>query len=187
MDAGPHRSLTVAITGLAASDSPGPGVAVARCLREAPGFRGKLVGLSFDHRFTGLYATGLFDEAFLIPAPSYGDRSFVQALADIKRHTAIDVLVPALDPDVGLCAATRRSLGALGIHTLVPDAGALRRRAKSGPPPPVLPQGVLCRREAREHGGAGARGVRAAGRPMGISSAGPGAGARRRAESERAR
>ncbi|MDP2625302.1 MAG: ATP-grasp domain-containing protein [Candidatus Rokubacteria bacterium] len=131
MDSFPNRSLTVAITGLAASDNPGPGVAVARCLRESPGFRGKLVGLSFDHRFTGLYAAGLFDEAFLIPAPSYGDRSFVQALAGIRRQTPIDVLVPALDPDVGLCAATRRSLGALGIHTLVPDAAAIRRRAKS--------------------------------------------------------
>src|SRR3989304_9864768 len=105
MDAGPHRSLTVAITGLAASDNPGPGVAVARCLRESPGFRGKLVGLSFDHRFTGLYAAGLLDEVFLIPAPAYGDRSFVQALADLRRQTAIDVLVPALDPDQRPCAA----------------------------------------------------------------------------------
>jgi len=131
MDSFPNRSLTVAITGLAASDNPGPGVALARCLRESPGFRGKLVGLSFDHRFTGLYAAGLFDEAFLIPAPAYGDRSFVQALADIRRKTPINVLLPALDPDVGLCAGTGRSLAALGIHTLVPSPAAIRRRAKS--------------------------------------------------------
>jgi carbamoyl-phosphate synthase large subunit len=121
----------VAITGLAASDNPGPGVAIARCLRQARGPRPTLVGLSFDHRFTGLYASGLLDEAFLVPAPAYGDRSFVQALADIRRRAPIDVLVPALDPDVGLCATARRSLAGLGIHTLVPDAAAIRRRAKS--------------------------------------------------------
>ncbi|MBI2529379.1 MAG: ATP-grasp domain-containing protein [Candidatus Rokubacteria bacterium] len=131
MDSSPNRSPTVAITGLAASDNPGPGVAVARCLREARGPRQTLVGLAFDHRFTGLYATDLIDEVFLIPAPAYGDRSFVQALADVRRQTPIDVLIPALDPDVGLCAGTRRSLAGLGIHTLVPDAAAIRRRAKS--------------------------------------------------------
>src|SRR3972149_10108948 len=97
MDSLPNRSLTAAITGLAASDNPGPGVAVARCLREARGRRQTLVGLSFDHRFTGLYAAGLLDEAFLIPAPAYGDRSFVQALADIRRQTPLGVPAPARD------------------------------------------------------------------------------------------
>ena len=39
---------TIAITGMNATDNPAPGVAVARSLRQAPGFDGKLLGLGYD-------------------------------------------------------------------------------------------------------------------------------------------
>lgn len=104
---------------------------MARCLREAPDFRGTILGLSFDHRFTGCYATGLFDEVFLIPPPAQGERSFAEALVAIKRKVPIDVLLPTLDPEVALCAAARRALAANKIRTLVPPAASIRRRAKS--------------------------------------------------------
>lgn len=125
-----HRRLTVAVTGLAADDNPAPGVAVARCLRDAPDFHGRIVALSFDHRFTGVYARDLLDEAFLIPPPAEGERSFVEALLAINRQLPIDVLIPTLDPDVGLCAAARRTLSTNRIRTLVPSASTIRRRAK---------------------------------------------------------
>lgn len=125
------RRLTIAVTGLAADDNPAPGVAVARCLRDAPEFRGKIVGLSFDHRFTGCYAARLFDEVFLTPPPAQGEQSFADALSEIRRKLPIDVLIPALDPEVALCAATRRALSANHIRTLVPSEAAIRRRAKS--------------------------------------------------------
>jgi carbamoyl-phosphate synthase large subunit len=89
------------------------------------------VGLSFDHRFTGCYATGLFDEVFLIPPPAQGERSFVEALDQIRRKSPLDVLLPTLDPEAALCAAAARSLRAFGIRTLVPSPTAIRRRAKS--------------------------------------------------------
>lgn len=138
MGSASRRRLTVAVTGLAAADNPAPGVAVARCLREASDFRGEILGLSFDHRFTGCYAAGLFDEVFLIPPPAQGERSFIEALVGVKRKVPIDVLVPTLDPEVGLCAAARRTLSANKIRTLVPAVTSIRRRAK-----PVL--GALAR------------------------------------------
>lgn len=125
------RRLTVAVTGLAAADNPAPGVAVARCLRHTAGFSGKIIGLAFDYRFTGLYATDLFDEVFLTPPPAQGERSFIGAIVAVARQVSIDVLLPTLDPEVGLCAAARRALSANGIRTLVPNPAAIRRRTKS--------------------------------------------------------
>ena len=49
------RSLTVAVTGLNASESPGPGVGVIRSLRAAREFHGSVVGLSYDPLDTGFY------------------------------------------------------------------------------------------------------------------------------------
>ena len=42
------KDWNVAITGInARPDNPGPGCAVARCLRHASGFRGRLIGLAY--------------------------------------------------------------------------------------------------------------------------------------------
>ncbi len=127
-------SISVAVTGLAAADNPAPGVAIARCLREARGKRVTIVGLTFDHRTTGAYAAGLFDEVFLVPAPAMGELTFVEALREITRKARIDVLLPALDPDVALCAATRARLNHMGIRMLVPAPASIRRRAKPSLP-----------------------------------------------------
>ena len=56
------NQLTVAITGMnARADNPGPGVAVARCLREVLGFNGKIIGLGYDVLDPGLFQTDLTD------------------------------------------------------------------------------------------------------------------------------
>lgn len=41
-----RKPLTIAVTGLNATDNPGPGVSVLRSLRLAPDFDGRLVGLA---------------------------------------------------------------------------------------------------------------------------------------------
>lgn len=128
------RHLTVAVTGLAAADNPAPGVALARCLRQARAGRLRLVGLTFDHHATGAYAAGLIDEVFLVPSPAMGERSFVEALHEISRKAHVDVLIPALDPDVALCAAVRPRLDRMGVRTLVPAPAAIRHRAKHALP-----------------------------------------------------
>ena len=126
--------MTIAITGLNAADNPAPGVAVARALRQAPEFQGKLVGLTFDHRHTGLYASGIFDELFVIPPPARGGAAFVSALGEICRSCPIQVLFPTLDPEVLLVAKAERELRGFGIRSLLPDERQIKRRAK-----PVLP------------------------------------------------
>jgi carbamoyl-phosphate synthase large subunit len=41
-------NVTVAVTGMNATDNPAPGVAVARSLRHEPQFQGRVVGLGYD-------------------------------------------------------------------------------------------------------------------------------------------
>lgn len=123
------RKATVAVTGLAAGDNPAPGLAVARSLRAVPNFQGRLVGLTFDHRFTGAYAP-YFDHVHLIPPPTGGERAYFQALAAIARIEHIDVLVPTLDPEALLGATLRSELAQVGVRTILPDDGAIRRAAK---------------------------------------------------------
>ncbi|MFQ5898548.1 MAG: ATP-grasp domain-containing protein [Candidatus Methylomirabilia bacterium] len=124
------RSLTVGVTGLAAAANPAPGVAVARSLRAAREFRGRLVGLTFDLRFTGSYSS-YFDAVHLTPAPASGEAAYLAALQRIARSEKIDVLIPTLDPEALLCASGRRSLARMRVRTLLPSDSAIRRRAKT--------------------------------------------------------
>ena len=127
--------MTVAITGLNAADNPAPGVAVARCLRQAPEFRGTLIGLTFDHRHTGLYASEIFDKVFVIPAPARGVDAFCRALAEICETNPIQILIPTLDPEVLLAARAGELLSRMGIRCLIPEERQIKRRAKA-----VLPE-----------------------------------------------
>ncbi len=42
------QKLTIAVTGLNAIDSPGPGVPVSRALKEADSFDARIIGLSYE-------------------------------------------------------------------------------------------------------------------------------------------
>ena len=42
------RKLSIAVTGLNAIDSPGPGIAVIRGLREASSFNVRIIGLAYE-------------------------------------------------------------------------------------------------------------------------------------------
>ena len=42
------KKITIAVTGLNAIDSPGPGVSVIRALRDAASFDVRIIGLSYE-------------------------------------------------------------------------------------------------------------------------------------------
>ena len=51
-----RRAVTVAVTGMnARPDNPGPGVAVARCLKESRHLDARVLGLAYDAFDPGLY------------------------------------------------------------------------------------------------------------------------------------
>jgi carbamoyl-phosphate synthase large subunit len=121
----------IGITGLNATDNPGPGVAVARALRMDPAFDGKIVGLAYDAMDPGLYMDGLLDAAFLIPYPSAGRDAVLDRLAYIKERYGLDVLIPNLDSELpGLCGE-ESALEALGIKTFLPTREQLDARSKA--------------------------------------------------------
>ena len=60
-------TYTIAVTGLNAIDSPGPGVPVIRALHEARGFNVRVIGLCYEHLEPGLYMKELVDKIFQVP------------------------------------------------------------------------------------------------------------------------
>ena len=69
------RKLTVAVTGLNAVDSPGPGVAVIRGIRDCEDFDVRIIGLSYESLEPGIYMEGIADKVYQIPYPAAGSES----------------------------------------------------------------------------------------------------------------
>jgi carbamoyl-phosphate synthase large subunit len=124
------RPLTVAVTGLNATDNPGPGVPVIRAIRAAaPDTR--IIGLAYDALDPGCYMDGIADHTFLLPYPSQGADTLLGRLMEIHEATPIDVLIPTLDSELAAMLRIRGRLFEAGIHTFLPDQQALDRRDKS--------------------------------------------------------
>lgn len=137
--------LTVAVTGMnAVPENPGPGLAVARCLREAYGPRVRIVGLGYDALDPGLYLGEYCDSAHLLAYPSEGSDVMLGRLAGIHAGERIDLLIPCLDSELPQMVSTAPKLAALGIRTFLPDAQALARRAKDRLPELCESAGVAC-------------------------------------------
>ena len=121
---------TVAITGMNATDNPAPGVAVARCLRDEPGFRGRVIGLGYDALDPGFYAAGLLDGGSIIPYPSAGRAALRDHLGRVRETFGVDVLVPTLDSELRAVVALERDLRDLGVATFVPTLDSIERASK---------------------------------------------------------
>lgn len=122
---------TIAVTGLNATDNPGPGVAVIRSLRADPRFTGAIIGLAYDAFDPGLYLPGLIDGAMLIPYPSAGRQALLQRLAYAKQRFDIDVLIPTLDSELPALLDHEDELRALGIDTFLPTRAQYDMRSKA--------------------------------------------------------
>ncbi|WP_298432397.1 ATP-grasp domain-containing protein [Ottowia sp.] len=133
----------VAITGMnARPDNPGPGCAVARCLRHTPGFRGHIVGLGYGTLETGLYLRESCDSGHLLPYPATGSTALLERLDEVLCRDRIDALLPCLDADLANFMAIEDQLGQRGIRLLLPQRGQLRRRDKDRLPALCAEAGV---------------------------------------------
>jgi len=137
--------LTVAITGMNAKpDNPGPGLAVARCIREASEFNGRIIGLGYDALDPGLYLDTYCDASYLLPYPSAGDDALLQQLADIQESERIDVLLPCLDAELPSMVRLEPALASMGYKTFLPSQEQLRLRNKDRLPELAKLAGILC-------------------------------------------
>jgi carbamoyl-phosphate synthase large subunit len=127
-----REKLTVAVTGLNATDNPAPGVGVLRSLRHESA-RGdyRLVGLAYDALDPGVYASDVVDEVFLIPYPSQGRDALLDRLAYIHERVGLDVVLPTLDAELPAFIESGAELRAMGIGTFLPTREQLDARAKA--------------------------------------------------------
>ena len=123
--------LTVAVTGLNATDNPGPGVPVIRAVREGAGPECTVVGLAYDPLDPGNFMPQIADRVFLMPYPSQGADALFERLAYVHQQQPIDVLLPTLDSELSAYIKLLPRLEEMGIKTFLPTEAQLRLRSKA--------------------------------------------------------
>ncbi len=124
------RKIVIAVTGLNAIDSPGPGVAVIRAIRECTDFEARIIGLSYESLEPGIYMHDLVDKTYQIPYPSGGTDSLLSRLQYIHEIEHIEVIIPNFDAELFNFIKLKDKLKKSGIHTFLPDLAQFESRDK---------------------------------------------------------
>lgn len=123
------NQLTVAVTGLNAIDSPGPGIAVIRALRDGlPGVR--IIGLSYETLEPGIYLHDVVDKTYQIPYPSAGAEALMGRLKYIHEKENLAVIIPNFDAELYNFIKIGSSLRSIGIETFLPSIEQFEARDK---------------------------------------------------------
>lgn len=124
------KKLVIAVTALNAIDSPGPGVAVIRAIRECPDFETRIIGLSYEALEPGLYMHELVDKSYQIPYPSAGTDSLLARLEYIHAEEQLELIIPNFDAELFNFIKLRDKLHTMGIRTFLPDLVQFESRDK---------------------------------------------------------
>jgi len=122
--------IVIGVTALNAIDSPGPGVAVIRAIRECPDFEVRIIGLSYEALEPGLYMHDLVDKTYRIPYPSSGTGILLDRLMRIHNQEHIDIIIPNFDAELFNFIKLRDKLESVGIRTFLPDLDQFEARDK---------------------------------------------------------
>ncbi|HEY9788258.1 MAG TPA: ATP-grasp domain-containing protein [Candidatus Obscuribacterales bacterium] len=121
----------IAVTGINARvESPGPGCAVARCIREHEQFGGRVIGLGYDVLDAGLYARDFCHSGYLLPYPSAGEDALLDRIIEIHQKEGLDVIIPCLDSEIQNFIRLQDRLSLMGIRMLIPERDQFQLRAK---------------------------------------------------------
>ncbi|MFN3529456.1 MAG: ATP-grasp domain-containing protein [Bacteroidia bacterium] len=124
--------LSIGVSGLNAIDSPGPGMAVIRALRESPHFKLRIVGLSYDTLEPGLYMRDLVDISYQLPLPAAGQQLLFDRLAFIQSREQLDFIIPNFDAELfNFIKLEKRLLEQLGIRMFLPTLEQFEARQKT--------------------------------------------------------
>jgi carbamoyl-phosphate synthase large subunit len=122
--------MNIAVTGLNATDNPGPGVPVVRSIKSNPAFDGRIIGLLYDTQEPGAYMENVADRCYLIPYPSSGLEALYTRLQYIQSKEKLDLIIPTLDSELYGFHKLEDRLRAIGIHSFLPTIAQLNMRAK---------------------------------------------------------
>lgn len=124
------KDIVVAVTGLNAVDSPGPGVSVIRALRESVDYNLRVVGLAYEALEPGIYMPGIVDKTYQIPYPSAGTDSLLTRLKYISSIEKIDVVIPNFDAELFNFIRISSELEKIGAKTFLPSLESFEARDK---------------------------------------------------------
>jgi carbamoyl-phosphate synthase large subunit len=125
-----HNQLVIAVTGLNAIDSPGPGVAVIRAIRESTDLNVRIIGLSYESLEPGAYMHDLVDKTYQIPYPSSGTDTLITRLMYIHERERIDLIIPNFDAELFNFIKIKDKIAESGIRTFLPDLDQFEARDK---------------------------------------------------------
>jgi carbamoyl-phosphate synthase large subunit len=122
--------MKIAVSGINATDNPGPGIAVARSLKEYnPEI--KIIGLSYDLNDPGHFISQYIDKSYMLNIPSHGWPGIFQKLIKIKEEYGLDMVIPCLDAELPLFIKHRSDLEEIGIKTFLPSEAQFELRDKA--------------------------------------------------------
>jgi carbamoyl-phosphate synthase large subunit len=122
--------LNIAVTGLNAIDSPGPGVSVIRGLREATSFDTRIIGFSYESLEPGIFMHDLIDRTYSIPYPTAGIDTLLERIEYIHSREKLDVIIPNFDAELYPFIKLEPKLKAMGIHMFLPTMHQFEERHK---------------------------------------------------------
>jgi len=128
------KEITIAVTGLNAIDSPGPGVSVMRALRDATSFDVRIIGLSYESLEPGIYMHDLVDKTYHIPYPSTGIDALLERIEYIHEKENLDLIIPNFDAELFPFLKLESNLKQMGIHTFLPTIEQYEERQKMNLP-----------------------------------------------------
>ncbi|NTW23526.1 MAG: biotin carboxylase [Lentimicrobium sp.] len=122
--------INIGVTGLNAIDSPGPGVAVIRGLREATSFDVRIIGFAYESMEPGIYMHDLVDRTYQIPYPTAGTDALLSRLEYIQSKEKLDVIIPNFDAELYSFMKLESRLLQMGIHMFLPTISQFEERHK---------------------------------------------------------
>ncbi|RYE21926.1 MAG: ATP-grasp domain-containing protein [Sphingobacteriaceae bacterium] len=122
--------LVIGITGLNATDNPGPGIPVIRALRDGFGNNIRIIGLCYEPLEPGIYLKNVVDKTYQIPYPAAGANALLERLQHICQQENLQVLIPNFDAELYNFIILERPLKQLNIHTFLPSQQQLAMRDK---------------------------------------------------------
>ena len=125
-----RRHLTIALSGINAVDNPGPGIGVARSLKEDKELNAKILGLAYDAMEPGIYMDWVVDKSYILPYPSGDGDAYFDRLAFIRDQHGLDFLIPNFDAELPLYIKRAAQLEAAGFKTFLPTMEQFKLRAK---------------------------------------------------------
>ena len=124
------KTINIAISGLNAIDSPGPGMAVARGLREAKSLDVRIIGLAYDTLEPMIYMPQFIDKTYQLPYPSAGTDAILSRIEYIHTQEDLDIIIPNFDAELYSFMKLEEPLKKMGISMFLPTFEQFEERHK---------------------------------------------------------